>query len=193
MYAMQRIFPTLILGLGFVCFVSTACAESHSRIKTADLELRIHQKINWVRQNYGLAALGSDEQLAAIARDHSRDMASRNFFNHINLQGDSPSVRAKRHGWQKKKQIGPNIVAYGLAENISLTRLYDKVFTTLQNGIPVKKEYWWKSQDQIVQTIVQNWLNSPPHRKIILSPQYDRHGIGVAISGNDVYVTENLF
>ncbi len=190
---MQRIFLTFILWLGFVRFISIAGAESHPPIKTVDLEQQIHQQINRVRQHYGLTALDSDEQLAAIARHHSRDMASRHFFDHINLQGESPSDRAIRRGWQNKKQIGPENVAYGVAENIFLASLYDKLFTTLENGIPVKKEYAWKNPNQIVQTIVQGWMNSSPHRKIILSSQYDRQGIGIAISGNEVYVTENLF
>lgn len=191
--AMQRIFLILILWLGFVRFISIAGAESRPPIKAVDLERQIHQQVNRIRQNYGLAELDNDEQLAAIARHHSRDMANRHFFNHINLQGESPSDRAIRRGWHNKKQIGPETLAYGVAENIFLASLYDKQFTTLQNGIPVKKEYAWKNPNQVVQTVVQGWMNSPPHRKLILSTQYDRQGIGIAISGNEVYVTENLF
>lgn len=93
----------------------------------------------------------------------------------------------------KKKQIGPNTWKVGLSENIFLNSLYNKVLTTVRDGIAVDREYIWNDQDQIVQTTVQGWMDSPSHRKNILSPLIERQGIGVAISGNDVYVTEDMF
>jgi len=36
-------------------------------------------------------------------------------------------------------------------------------------------------------------MDSPPHRKNILSPNYDQQGIGVTISGHEIYVTEDMF
>ena len=190
---MQRIFLTLILWLGSVQFVSLAGADSHPPIDPTELERQIHQQINWERQRHGLAPLNGDEELIAVARSHSRDMARHNFFNHINLRGEYPSDRAKRHGWHKQKQIDSKTLATGVAENIFLARLYDKVYTTKRNGITVKKEYDWLDPNRLVQTIVQGWLNSPHHRQVMLSPQYDRQGIGVDVSGYDVYITENLF
>ena len=48
----------------------------------SDLEYRIHQAINRVRMHNGLRELVWHENLAEIARDHSRNMASRKFFAH---------------------------------------------------------------------------------------------------------------
>ncbi|WP_432746390.1 CAP domain-containing protein [Methylobacter sp. G7] len=190
---MKRILSMLIFCLGLAHYPVAADAGAPPEITAADLERRIHQQINRVRQNHGLSQLDRDEQLADIARKHSSDMASYHFFSHTNLQGEDPVERAKNLGWNKKKQYAPNAWAIGPGENIFMNHLYDKVVTTTQNGVMVKKEYLWKTQEEIVQSTVQGWMESPPHRKNILSPNYDQQGIGVAISGSEIYVTENMF
>jgi uncharacterized protein YkwD len=190
---MKRILLMFIFCLGVVDYPATADTGEQPEITTAELELQIHQQINWERQRRGLSQLNNDELLSEIAREHSRDMANNHFFSHTNLQGEGPVERAKNLGWDKKKQHGPNTWAIGPAENIFLNHLYDKVITVKQNGVAVRQEYVWKTQQEIVQSTVQGWMDSPLHRKNILSPKYDRQGIGVAISGNDIYITEDLF
>ncbi len=190
---MQKIFLVTLLWLHSLQFLATAYADSPAPINPIELERQLHQQINWERQNHGLPALHGDEQLVAVARNHSLDMAHHQFFDHINLRGELPSDRAKRQGWNKQKQIDQTTVATGVAENIFLAHFYDKIYTTTRNGITVKKEYAWITPNRLVQTIIQGWLNSPHHREVLLSPRYDRQGIGVAVSGYAVYVTENLF
>ncbi|MBL1263264.1 CAP domain-containing protein [Methylomicrobium sp. RS1] len=190
---MLKLLPTFLLWLGLIPAAPSAHAALPPSIDAAELERQIHQQINRERQKQGLAPLGDDEGLVAIARNHSLDMARHHFFNHVNLRGELPSDRARRQGWNQRKQIAPATVAVGIAENIFLARLYEKIYTLKENGITVGKEYEWTDTDRLVQTIVQGWMDSPHHRKVMLSSQYDRQGIGVVISEYDVYVTENLF
>ncbi|WP_340124064.1 CAP domain-containing protein [Methylobacter svalbardensis] len=190
---MKRILSLLIICLGLANYPVAAKTGAQPEITAAELERLIHQQINRVRQNYGLSQLNRDELLAAIARKHSSDMASYHFFSHTNLQGEDSVERAKNLGWNKKKQQGSNTWVIGPGENIFMNQLYGKVVTTTQNGVTVKKEYLWKTQEEIVQSTVQGWMDSPPHRKNILSPKYDQQGIGVAISGSEIYVTEDMF
>jgi uncharacterized protein YkwD len=191
--AMQRIFLIPVFFAAIAFFSDAAVAGEQPEIDTVQLERLIHRQINRERQRYGLAALKPDELLTEIARNHSRDMAEKHFFSHVNLQGEDPDDRGKRQGWNRNKQIGPRAWTVGLAENIFLSRLYDRVVTTTQNGVVVNREYDWKTQEQIAQSTVQEWMNSPGHRNNILSPEYDRQGIGVAISGQEVYITEDMF
>lgn len=190
---MKRILAMFIFCFGLVHYPVTADAGAPPQITAAGLERQIHQQINRVRQNHGLSQLDRDELLAAIARKHSSDMASYHFFSHMNLQGEGPVERAKNLGWNKKKQYDANTWAVGPGENIFMNHLYDKVVTMKENGVAVKKEYVWKTQEEIVQSTVQGWMDSPPHRKNILSPNYDQQGIGVTISGHEIYVTEDMF
>lgn len=190
---MKRILPILIFCLGLAHYPVAADTGAQPEVTANELERQIHQQINRVRQNHGLSQLNSDELLTAIARKHSSDMASYHFFSHMNLQGESPVERAKNLGWNKKKPQGSNTWAIGPGENIFMNHLYDKVITTKQNGVAVKKEYLWKTPEEIAQSTVQGWMDSPPHRKNILSPKYDQQGIGVAISGHEIYITEDMF
>jgi uncharacterized protein YkwD len=182
----------LLWLMAFYCPVN-AFAGTPPRIDPVQLERQIHRQINRERQRHGLAPLVQDEKLTVIARNHSQDMARFNFFSHINPQGEGPAERGKRQGWDKKKRIGPNTWKTGLSENIFLNSLYNRIVITTRNGIAAGREYIWKSQEELAQTTVQGWMDSPSHRKNILSPLIDRQGIGVAISGNDVYVTEDMF
>jgi len=190
---MKRILSMLIFCLGVAHYPVAANTGAQPEITAAELERQIHRLINRERQNHGLSQLDKDELLAAIARKHSRDMADYHFFSHTNLQGEGPVERAKKQGWDKKKQAGPNAWAIGPGENIFMNHLYDKVVTIKQDDVTVKKEYVWKTQEEIAQSTVQGWMDSPPHRKNILSPKYDQQGIGVTISGDEIYVTEDMF
>jgi uncharacterized protein YkwD len=190
---MKRILSILIFCFGIVHYPAAATAGAEPRVTAAELERKIHQQVNQVRQNYGLPQLDKDELLVTIARKHSGDMAHYHFFSHINLQGEGPGERAEKLGWNKKKQRDASTWAVGPGENIFMNNLYDKVVTIKEYGIAVQKQYLWNTQEEIVQSTVQGWMDSPPHRENILSPDYDQQGIGVVISGHEIYVTQNLF
>lgn len=189
---MNKILLMPLLWLAVHC-PAKAYADRAPRIDPVQMEWQIHQRINDERQRHGLAPLVQDEKLARIARNHSQDMARYHFFSHVNPLGEGPAERGKRQAWHEKKQIGPTTWKVGLSENIFLNSLYNKILTTTQDGIAIDRDYIWNNQDQIVRTTVQGWMDSPSHRKNILSPLIDRQGIGIAISGNAVYVTEDMF
>ena len=44
--------------------------------------------------------------------------------------------------------------------------------------------------EQFAKVAVQGWLDSPGHRANILSPEFDRSGIGVALNGTTAYATQ---
>jgi uncharacterized protein YkwD len=56
-------------------------------IDPSALEGRVHALINNQREQNGLSALSYDPLLADIARGHSWDMVTRNFFEHMNPDG----------------------------------------------------------------------------------------------------------
>ncbi len=162
--------------------------ESKPTVNITELEIEVHNLINLERQSRGLRALSLDTKLSDIARDHSKDMAQNNFFDHDNLKGQDPTAIAKAQGYNTYKNFG----AYyrdGIGENILQNNLYDSV--TYINGIPT---YDWNTQSEIAQSSVQLWMNSPGHRQNILDPDYDKEGIGIAISSDGkVYITQDLW
>ncbi|MFH0830090.1 MAG: CAP domain-containing protein [Candidatus Aenigmatarchaeota archaeon] len=153
-----------------------------------EIEARVHYLINEQREENGLDPLGYDNALASIARAHSRDMARRNFFAHENPDGLSPSDRADRAGYKSFKDHG-TYTTNGIAENILQTNLATSV--THINGVPTS--YNWRTMDRLVESAVDGWMNSPGHRKNILTATYEKEGIGVVIGPeNKVYMTEDF-
>lgn len=191
--AMQRVFLLTIFLTCLASFPAAAGSNEQPPIDPEQLALLIHEKINQKRLEHGLEPLEMNEQLCEIARNHSRDMVLQHFFSHINPQGEDPAMRGRRQGWDKKKRIDADTWAVGLAENIFLNHLYDRVTTITENGVVVEKQYAWKSQEDIAHSTVKGWMDSLGHRKNLLSPQFDQHGVGVAIDANDVFITQDLF
>lgn len=163
-----------------------APAGARPRVQAADLEQRIHQRINLERRLHGLKTLAWDDALSRIARKHSSDMGKRRFFSHDSPEGHDFSYRYRKDGYRCGLRIG-NTIHLG-AENIFQNNLYDSVTTV--NG---KAFYDWNSEEKIAETTVRGWMNSPGHRKNILTPHWEREGIGVFIAPDDkIFITQNF-
>jgi len=155
-------------------------------VRIDDLEKQIHALINRERTQQGLSPLTGNEELTRIARKHSQDMAKRNYFSHQSPEGRGFSWRYAQGGYSCGVTAGDRI--YMGAENIFQNNLYDRV--VYLNGVP---RYDWNSARKIAETTVQGWMNSPGHRKNILTPHWRSEGIGVAISPDDkIYITQNF-
>lgn len=118
--------------------------------------------INHDRSDHGLQPLRLGGRLDRAALGHSLDMARHGYFSHTGLDGSSPFQRLARAG-----------VAYNLAgENLG----YDSGAGKLS----------------MLRAIDRAMLRSPDHRANLLQPAYRRVGIGIAVQGNTMYVTEDF-
>ena len=61
-------------------------------------EYQVFELVNEIRAENGLEPFVYDYTLADVARAHSRDMIDRNFFDHENPDGESPSDRISAAG-----------------------------------------------------------------------------------------------
>lgn len=152
------------------------------------LERQVHLLTNQYRIEHRLSQLTWDDNLANIARHHSQDMASRNYFSHETPEGKDPTDRGISQGYHCQQRIG-NLIYSGIAENIFQNNLYGTVWYI--NGIP--SSYDWNTLDDLAISTVDGWMDSPGHRENILTKTYDKEGIGVEISSDDkVYITQNF-
>lgn len=148
----------------------------------------VHEFTNQERLNHGLSQLEFDPKIRQIARGHSHDMASRNYFAHETPEGLSPTDRADQLDYSCQKMVGL-LIYTGIAENIFQGHLYDSYYTV--NGVITS--YDWISEEEIAKITVDGWMNSPGHRENILTEIFDREGIGVKITpDHKVYVTQNF-
>ncbi len=132
------------------------------------LETRIYALIQDQRHKLDPAAktLALDPELAAIARKRSTEMASKNSFT--NGSGD-PHVSATMLMEADAKFQGL------VGENVAAQHF------TSQSGIDV---------NVFAQRFVDGWLASAPHKENLSFSDYNRTGVGAAVNGDTVYVTQ---
>ena len=141
-------------------------APPDPRTQLPALEARIYELVSAQRHTIDPNAkdLALDSELVDIARRRSEDMAEKNSF----ADGDPRDVSATRlmdKDAQFQGLLGENIAA----------QHYNA------NGIDV---------ESFAQRFVQTWLASASHKENLSFADYNRTGIGAAISGDTVYVTE---
>ena len=89
--------------------VRARLADAKKPILPPDLEREIFARLNATRKSNGLDDLDWDEQVAAVARVHSQNMAEKKFFSHRGTDGSMVDDRADRVGLGTWLTIGENI------------------------------------------------------------------------------------
>lgn len=144
--------------------------DGDRELDTAEAERLIHEEVNERRQEHGIAELHYHEGLEDDAQEHSQDMSRRGFYAHENPEGDGPQERTTT-----RCRVG---------ENINKIRWGDRYETPTGDVVTLESEH------DLAEQVVDEWMNSPGHRENILDGRYASEGIGVAIDGDEVYVTQ---
>ena len=98
-----------VSGTGDGGSVSTATSANESALIAVENQLK--DLVDTERAKQGKAPLEWDESLRSVARAHSRDMAERGYFGHVNPDGQSPGDRLNSAGVQY------DAVAENIAQN----------------------------------------------------------------------------
>lgn len=145
------------------------------------IERLVHERINAARGDYRLAPLRLRDPMSQLAQMHSRDMAENGFYDHTNVEGESPQDRADRARLE-----------CALGENLFQTYLFASYETTYHDGAS-SMAMTWKTEHEIAEAAVSGWLASPTHRALLLRSSYSIHGIGAARSDDlQLFITQTL-
>jgi uncharacterized protein YkwD len=108
--------------------------------------------VNAERTDRGLKPLKADVDLAQAARRHTNDMVQRSYFAHTSPLGDSVGDRVRAAGYGDPRD------GWLVGENLA----------------------WGTGQRATPNWVVDAWLNSDGHRRIMLRAEYREFGVGVA-------------
>jgi uncharacterized protein YkwD len=147
--------PALFSGGGKKPKVATNPDEEGARAgacPTALTPAAVRCEINAIRVANGLRPVGATKALTIAAKRHSQDMVRRHYFAHVSPSGQTVTERVKRAGYLNGAD------AHKLGENIA----------------------WGSGSQASPAAIVRAWMNSPPHRAIILTPDFRDAGVGIA-------------
>ena len=151
----KRIWTVVLVACAFVAVLAVAGPAGAltdggaRRVATRSaLENAVLVEINALRARHGLAKLRFSSRLNAAADVHSRSMAKRGFFAHESADGSAFWKRVRRY-----YPVG-NYRLWSVGENLL-----------------------WSSPNVSSEEAVRLWLNSPPHRKNLLSRQWREVGL----------------
>jgi uncharacterized protein YkwD len=126
-------------------------APSHLSTRAAAHALQC--LINGVRAQHGLRAVRADGRLRLAARRHADDMAAHDFFAHESPGGATVASRVKHAGY-----LSGGAREWWLGEALA----------------------WGRASAGAPRAILRGLLKSPPHRAILLDPNFRDLGVGVA-------------
>ena len=145
----------------------------HDEAKVLEIEQQIHHFTNLEREKHSLLPLSYNNELSTIAKLHSKDMLQRDFFGHADPNGCEADCRYHRFNYSCDSPTG--VIA---GENLHWWHYSDNIF--------------WQGAEQIGRETVTSWMESPGHRENILSPLYRSEGIGVVITLQESFITQNF-
>jgi uncharacterized protein YkwD len=146
--------------------VAPSPPDPHTQM--AALELRIFELVQDERHKIDSSAktLTLDSELIGVAREHSADMAKKNYFAHKGPDGQTSASLIMDEDAKFQGMLGENLAAQ---------------YFTVGIGIDV---------DVLAHRFVESWLASPSHKDNLAFAAYDRTGVGAAVSGDTIYVTQ---
>jgi uncharacterized protein YkwD len=166
-------FSALALALSPSVAVAQGTGCSFTRLAAAaapepNMRTALRCLVNATRAEHGLRALRSDARLNAAADRHSADMVARGFFAHVTPDGRSVTERIRQSGYLGGSQD------WALGEDIG----------------------WGTGPLSTPAAIFRAFMNSPPHRRVILDRDFREIGVGVAqgvpVAGQDGGATFTL-
>lgn len=129
----------------------------------SEIETLIFNKINEERSKVGLPKLQNSSTAAKYAKEKSKDMATRNYFDHYSPEGHLV--------YNKMVKDGVKFTSW--AENLG--------YISSSNG-----------SNSIASALMNSWMNSPGHKANILSSAYSHVGIGVYKINGEIYATQEF-
>jgi uncharacterized protein YkwD len=151
--------------------------KTRLRIAAPRVAKAVHDRINRERRRQGLPTFRWDASLGRIAGKHSRDMAKQNYFSHVSPDGKGPAQRYLKARY-----------ACGVTINGVLRSGAEVIYRYAQDtaeGVPTR--------DEIIDGAIKTWTGGDVDRKNILSPHWQREGVGVFIAPDGmVYITVNF-
>ncbi|ELZ49817.1 hypothetical protein C464_03719 [Halorubrum coriense DSM 10284] len=140
-------------------------------INEQQVERLVREGINERRAERGLGNLSSSASLQEQARLHSEDMVNRDELAH-DFSDSTTEERLSMAGCDAS------------GENVAQTWYQEKVDTA-------EGETYISDEEDLAESLVTQWMNSPPHRENLLRQKWSETGVGVNLTDeNKVYATQ---
>lgn len=151
---MAAVLVAMFVGTAAAPAAAGACAHSAdvaTQLSGGDRRTSLLCVINAERATHGMPAVRESAQLMLAAQRHADDMVVRRFFAHLTPEGTELQERVRATGYVQGRRD------WELGEAIA----------------------WAEEPLNTPDALLRAWLDSPPHRAIILDKRFRELGIGV--------------
>ncbi|KAA1261169.1 Cysteine-rich secretory protein family protein [Rubripirellula obstinata] len=162
---MLRIHITLFFVLCFASGRSIGNEPVDDKEMIRNVESAIAEQTNAFRAQNGLEPVSIDEDLNQAAAKFARFMAETGKYGH-RADGRTPAARAKAAGYR---------------------------YCVVRENIAYRTNTGEVSSDGLIETFVQGWIDSPPHRENMLADYVLDTGVAVATTDGVTYYAVQLF
>ena len=149
---------------------------TQSAVETVFLE-----RYNTMRDERDRQQVTQRDTLSEMAQAHAENMAAHEYIGHVQPDGTTIGQRFRERGLNCRLPIPGDDRYYPAAENVAgavegrVTHPNtDETFDIYTNG-------------DLARFLMDSWMQSPPHREVMLLPAVEAIGLGVAQSGEDIY------
>ena len=157
----RTVCATLVTASAFVAAPQAADAAAADKCpgaldtptdaSAADAADAVTCLVNAERSKRGLRPVSRDADLGQAARKHARDMVRRGYFSHVSPGGSTLGDRLRSAGYGRGQ-------GWRAGEALG----------------------WGTGSLATPNSLVDEWLDSPPHRRILLDSGYRELGVGIA-------------
>ena len=145
---------------------TTSADTSAATVESDAIEAAIHDLVNEHREDHDAGVVDHDGAIASMARTHSHDMATRDYFSHMSPEGDGPHDRMDAMFPSDCRAVGENLA---MVRSVGVT-----------------------TDEELAERIVEGWLESDDHRENMLHNRWDRQGIGIYLANDTAWATQKF-
>lgn len=166
---------TLILILSIICINSRSQNATDSidfeKVDLPFLELLVKNKVDSIRQNFGLSILKKDDVLYKAAMDQAVYLKNRRKIGHFQQAGDNRKnafSRAQYYGATDLKVVG---------ENVAWNHLERKEHKDPSTGDPILVYPY--TYNKLADELVLAWIQSETHYQNLQTEEYQYTGVAI--------------
>jgi len=168
-------------GLGGCLTRGSAGSDAEAEFSQSAVAPLFHDRYNAVRADHDRQQVERRDALSAMGQAHAANMATHEYVGHVEPDGTTIEDRFRERGLDCRLPIPGSDRYYPGAENAAGAR---EGRVTHPN---TDKTFTIATADDLARYLLDTWLQSPPHRKVMLLPAVSAIGLGVAQSGDDIY------
>ena len=139
------------------------------------------ERFNDMRVEKEVPTVNKNDQLSQMGQSHAENMAGNDYIDHVQPDGTTIKDRFDKRGLECELPVPGSDRYYPAAENVAGAAEGDVTHPGTDEVFSVH------TNDELAAFLMDSWMSSEGHRKVMVLPAVREIGLGVAKDGDDIY------